>query len=179
LFGGSASSSKGAPPSGLAGGAGGSTPSGQSRASGSASGTARASGGPGGTAGGGAPSGAGDASVSAKLVSALRSDAGSYRWAAATSGAQSAASLELASGQAVMGIGGFSGEGGRLSLAAFEQYVDRGEIHYYVAGQGAGGGAGGGPGGRGSSSAIANWVKANFKAVSIGGSTVYDLTARK
>ena len=118
--------------------------------------------------------GGGGVSVSAKLVSALRSDASSYRWVAATSGSQSAASLELASGQAVMAIGGFSNEGGRLSLAAFERYVARGEIHYYVASQA---GGGGGPGGGGTSSTIASWVKANFKAVSIGGTTVYDLTA--
>ncbi len=71
------------------------------------------------------------------------------------------------------GIGGFSGEGGRLSLAAFEQCVKRGEIYYYVASQG----AGGGPGGGSSTSAIANWVKANFKAVTIGGTSAYDLTS--
>jgi 4-amino-4-deoxy-L-arabinose transferase-like glycosyltransferase len=128
---------------------------------------------------GGAPTGGGggDVSVGAKLVSALRSDASKYRWVAATSGSQSAATLELASGQAVMAIGGFSGEGGRLSLAAFEQYVKRGEIHYYVASQGAG--AGGGPGGGSSTSAIANWVKANFKAVTIGGTSAYALTSSK
>jgi 4-amino-4-deoxy-L-arabinose transferase-like glycosyltransferase len=126
---------------------------------------------------------AGASSVSSQLVKALRSDASSYRWAAATSGSQSAASLELASGTAVMGIGGFNNEGGNLSLAAFERYVAKGEIHYYVASQGAGGGAaggpgGGGPGGGGTSSSIASWVKANFKTVTLGSTTVYDLTQR-
>ncbi len=135
---------------------------------------AQQSGGPGGGAG----------SVSAQLVKALRSNASSYRWSAATSGSQSAASLELASGTAVMGIGGFSGEGGNLSLAAFQRYVAKGEIHYYIASQGAGGGAAGGPGGGGgpgrggTSSSIASWVKASFKAVTLGGTTVYDLTQR-
>jgi 4-amino-4-deoxy-L-arabinose transferase-like glycosyltransferase len=38
------------------------------------------------------------------------------------------------------------------------------------------GGARGGPGGGGSTSAITTWVKAHFKAVTIGGQTVYDLT---
>ena len=84
---------------------------------------------------------------------------------AATSGAQSAATLELASGQAVMGIGGFNNEGGNLSLSAFEKYVEKGEIHYYVGS----GSTGGGPGGGGSSSSIASWVKAHFTARTIGG----------
>jgi 4-amino-4-deoxy-L-arabinose transferase-like glycosyltransferase len=163
--------------SGAAGamGAPGGAPSGRGAGSQSRTGASGAGFGQG---GGGAPSsGGGGVTLSAKLVSALRSDASSYRWVAATSGSQSAASLELASGQAVMGIGGFSGEGGRLSLSAFERYVERGEIHYYVASQG--GGAGGGPGGGGSSSTIASWVKTNFKALSIGGTTVYDLTVGK
>jgi hypothetical protein len=187
-FGGSSSRAQGGPPSGFPGGGsvsapsglGGQAPSGArtsgARATGGRSASAGASAGAGGIAGG-------DMTVGAKLVSALRSDAGSYRWAAATSGAQSAASLELASGQAVMGIGGFSGEGGRLSLSGFERYVARGEVHYYVISQGGAGGgapsggAGGQPGGRGST--IASWVKANFKTATIGGTTVYDLTAHK
>jgi 4-amino-4-deoxy-L-arabinose transferase-like glycosyltransferase len=132
--------------------------------------------------GGGQPGG-GATSVSSQLVKALRSNAGSYRWSAATSGSESAASLELASDTAVMGIGGFNNQGGNLSLAAFERYVAKGDIHYYIASQGAGGGAagggpGGGPGGSGSSSSIASWVKANFKTVKLGSTTVYDLTQR-
>jgi hypothetical protein len=188
---GDSSRAQGGPSSGFPGGGSASAPSalgGQApggartsgtRPAGGRSASAGASAGAGGIAGG-------DMTVSAKLVSALRNDAGSYRWAAATSGAQSAASLELASGQAVMGIGGFSGEGGRLSLSAFERYVARGEVHYYVvsqggAGSGAPSGVGGQPGGRGSSSSstIASWVKANFKTATIGGTTVYDLTAHK
>jgi hypothetical protein len=58
---------------------------------------------------------------------------------AATSGSNSAASLELATGgEPVMAIGGFSGQGGHLSLKAFEGYVAKGEIHYYIAGGGGG-----------------------------------------
>jgi hypothetical protein len=144
-------------------------------------------------------------SVSSALVKALKSNAGSYRWVAAVSGSQSAASLELASGgEPVMGIGGFSNEGGNVSLAQFKEYVAKGEIHYYLA-TSTGGGAGVQTGGRASgatqpggaaqglpgggtaggppsasfsssSSAITTWVEAHFKSVSIGGQTVYDLT---
>jgi hypothetical protein len=120
---------------------------------------------------GGMPGGA--ASLSSALVSALKADAGSYRWVAATSGSQSAASIELATGEPVMAIGGFSGQGGELTLAQFQQYVARGQIHYYLA---SGGGGMGGPGGGRSTSSITSWVQAHFKAQTIGGETVYDLS---
>jgi hypothetical protein len=101
--------------------------------------------------GGGAP---GQTNTGSALVKALESDAGRYRWVAATSGSQSAASLELATGgDAVMAIGGFSGEGGNITLAQFKQDVQKGEIHYYIASAGGpGGGSGGGfPGASGGS----------------------------
>jgi 4-amino-4-deoxy-L-arabinose transferase-like glycosyltransferase len=117
--------------------------------------------------------GGGSVSTSSALVKALKVDAAAYKWVAAVEGSQTAASLELAtSGEPVMAIGGFNGQGGNLSLSAFEKYVAAGDIHYYV-----GGSSGRGMGGGNSSSAIATWVAAHFKAVTIGGSTVYDLTA--
>jgi hypothetical protein len=88
----------------------------------------------------------GGTSTSSALVKALESNAGQYRWVAAVSGSENAASLELAtSGAPVMAIGGFNNQGGNLTLAQFKQYVARGEIHYYIAStNGAGGGRGGG-----------------------------------
>jgi 4-amino-4-deoxy-L-arabinose transferase-like glycosyltransferase len=121
-----------------------------------------------GARGSGTGGGAGGVTVSAALKRALEKDAGHYRWVAATSGSTSAASIELSTGGApVMAIGGFNGQGGNLSLAQFEKYVDSGEIHYYI--------GGGGFEGSGSS-AIATWVQDHYKAVTIGGQTVYDLT---
>ncbi|HEY3864862.1 MAG TPA: glycosyltransferase family 39 protein [Solirubrobacteraceae bacterium] len=154
----------------------------------SAAGTLPASGAVGGPGGGG---GGGQTTVSGALRKALENDSGHFRWVAAVSGSQTAASLELgAGGEPVMAIGGFSSQGGNLSLAQFKAYVARGEIHYYLASGSAGAGPGGGgpgggissggaPGGNGgasSSGTIANWVEANFKAVKIGSQTVYDLT---
>ena len=72
-----------------------------------------------------------------------------------------------------MAIGGFNGTDPWPTLAAFQQYVADGGIHYFIAG-GQGGGAGGG--GAGTSSEITQWVEANFTATTIGGTTVYDLT---
>jgi hypothetical protein len=124
--------------------------------------------------------------VSSALKKALQTDAGHFRWVAAVSGSQTAASLELGTGgEPVMAIGGFNNQGGNLTLTQFEAYVAKGEIHYYIAsGNGATGPGGGGPGnggpgggsGASSSSSIASWVKANFKSVKVGGQTVYDLT---
>ena len=53
----------------------------------------------------------------------------------------------------------------------------KGEIHYFIA---SGTGGGGGPGGGANSdSAISGWVEAHFTARTIGGQTVYDLTASR
>ena len=121
--------------------------------------------------------GPGSAGVSSALVTALKSGAAGYRWAAATSGSQSAASLELATGGVpVMAIGGFSGQGGNLSLAQFEAYVKAGDIHYYIVSGGGFGGGAGVPGGGSSTSAITSWVKARYRSETLGGETVYDLT---
>lgn len=90
------------------------------------------------------------------------------KWAAATASSQSAASLELASGKSVIGIGGWSGSDPAPTLAEFQRYVASGEITYYVEG-----GRGGGPGG--GSNEIAEWVAANFTATTVGEQTVYRL----
>jgi 4-amino-4-deoxy-L-arabinose transferase-like glycosyltransferase len=142
-------------------GAGGSAASGRGTGGGAAQGQAGAGGGGGG----------GGVTTSAALVRSLESDASHYKWVAAVEGSQSAATLELAtSGDPVMAIGGFNGQGGNLSLSAFKAYVEKGEIHYYIAGSSGGGGGG-------SSSAIADWVASHFTAKTIGGETVYDLTS--
>ncbi len=129
-----------------------------------------------GAASGGAPAGTGGATTGAALVAALREHASSYRWAAATFGSQTAASLELASGEAVMAIGGFNGQGGNITLAQFQAHVAGGEIHYFIA-SGAGAAGPGGPTSN-SDAAITSWVGAHFAHTTIGGQTVYDLTTR-
>jgi 4-amino-4-deoxy-L-arabinose transferase-like glycosyltransferase len=129
-----------------AGGSAGSSSAGSSSAGSSSAGASRA-----GSAGatGGARAGAGgQTQTSAALVKALEAGAGRYRWVAAVSGSQSAATLELAAGgDPVMAIGGFDGEGGHLTLAQFKSYVAKGDIHYYVASTGGGAGIGAGAGG--------------------------------
>ncbi|HEY5173225.1 MAG TPA: glycosyl transferase, partial [Acidimicrobiia bacterium] len=90
-------------------------------------------------------------------------------------GANNAAGYQLASGKAIMAIGGFNGTDPTPTLAQFEQYVKAGEIHYFIAS----GGGGGGPAGAGSSTsgAITQWVERNFTARDVGGTTIYDLSS--
>jgi 4-amino-4-deoxy-L-arabinose transferase-like glycosyltransferase len=115
----------------------------------------------------------GNTQVSSALVKLLEQDASQYKWVAATEGSTEAAPLELATGEAVMAIGGFNGTDPWPTLAAFEEAVAKHEVHFYV-GQGSesfGGGQG--------SSAIASWVAAHFTKETVGGQTVYDLTKPK
>jgi hypothetical protein len=120
--------------------------------------------------GGGGGGQTGGTSTDSALTALLQ--ANTTRWAAATVGAQSAASLELASGTSVIASGGFTGSDPAPTLAQFQAYVAAGEVHCFIAG----GNGGGGPGGGGSGSAIASWVAAHYTATTVGGSTVYDLT---
>jgi 4-amino-4-deoxy-L-arabinose transferase-like glycosyltransferase len=132
----------------------------------------------GGFGGGGGRGGAGgllDASTpSAALVTALQANASSYSWVLATVGANNAAGYQLASGQPVMAIGGFNGSDPTPTLAQFQQLVQAGKVHYFI---GSGGGPGGGQNAAGTASAITAWVAANYTPTTIGGTTVYDLSA--
>jgi 4-amino-4-deoxy-L-arabinose transferase-like glycosyltransferase len=123
---------------------------------------------------GGFGPGGGQATTSA-LAALVRSGAKGYTWAAAADSSMTAAPLELATGTAVLAIGGFNGGDDAISLAGFERLVAAGRVHYYVAGGGFDGP--GGPG-RGSGE-IAAWVEAHFEALSVGGATVYDLGSRQ
>jgi 4-amino-4-deoxy-L-arabinose transferase-like glycosyltransferase len=109
------------------------------------------------------------------LVAVLSANASSYRWVAAVVGANSAAGVQLGVGKPVMAIGGFNGTDPSPTLTQFEAYVAAGKIHYFVASGGGGGGPGAGS--SASSSAIATWVEQNFTATSVGGVTLYDLSA--
>jgi 4-amino-4-deoxy-L-arabinose transferase-like glycosyltransferase len=112
------------------------------------------------------------ASTSTELVSLLGQDAASYTWVAAAVGAQNAASYQLATGHAVMAIGGFNGSDPSPTLDEFKADVAAGKIHYFL-----GGTLGGRQnGGSGSATEIATWVSQNYTASTVGSTTVYDLT---
>ncbi|TDW15382.1 4-amino-4-deoxy-L-arabinose transferase-like glycosyltransferase [Kribbella kalugense] len=148
-------------------GTGSSSTSGTSGTSGTSSSSASAEAGAQGGGGMG-----GDASASSELTALLEKT--TTTWAAATSGSQSAASLELATGKSVIAIGGFSGTDDAPTLAKFKQWVAEGKITYYISGGQGGGGAGGGN--SSAASEIQAWVTANYTATTVGSSTVYKLT---
>ncbi|WP_327379837.1 ArnT family glycosyltransferase [Streptomyces sp. NBC_01212] len=130
--------------------------------------------GEGGTGGGGGGMGGllNGASVDSEAKTLLKQNADAYTWTAAAIGSQNAASYQLATGDPVMAIGGFNGSDPSPTLAQFKKYVEDGKIHYFVSG----GMGGGGTGGEGTSSQISTWVEENFKEVTVGSATFYDLT---
>ncbi|CAM5263746.1 hypothetical protein SALBM311S_13049 [Streptomyces alboniger] len=125
--------------------------------------------------GGGAGGLLNGASVTSEAKKLLEADSDTYTWAAAAIGAQNAASYQLATGDAVMAIGGFNGTDPSPTLAQFKKYVADGRIHYFIS-SGTGGGMGGSS--DGTSSQITTWVEAHFKKVTVGSATFYDLTQK-
>ncbi|MDH6608835.1 4-amino-4-deoxy-L-arabinose transferase-like glycosyltransferase [Streptomyces sp. SAI-208] len=145
-------------------------------------GTQNQQGGPGGQTGDGGGMGGGGvggllngASVSSEAKKLLETDSSKYTWVAAAIGAQNAASYQLSTGDPVMAIGGFNGTDPSPTLAQFKEYVADGKIHYFISG-GSGGGMGNSS--SGTSSQITSWVEANFKKVTVGSATFYDLTQK-
>ncbi|MGW0418637.1 ArnT family glycosyltransferase [Streptomyces sp. NPDC003015] len=140
-------------------------------------------GGPGGRTGDGGGMGGGGgvggllngASVTSEAKKLLETDASKYTWVAAAIGAQNAASYQLSTGDPVMAIGGFNGTDPSPTLAQFKKYVADGKVHYFIS-SGSGGGMGGSS--SGTSSQITSWVEANFKKVTVGSATFYDLTQK-
>jgi 4-amino-4-deoxy-L-arabinose transferase-like glycosyltransferase len=155
---GTSASAMGGGPGGAGGPAGSDRPDGAGGAGGDPAGGGGAGGGPGGTA------------ASSAELTALLADTDSI-WSAAVTSSQSAASLELASGTAVMSLGGWSGSDSAVTLAQFQAAVAAGELRYYIDG------GAGADGGTSTSAEIAAWVEANFSAETVGGQTVYDLAS--
>ncbi|WP_338684339.1 glycosyltransferase family 39 protein [Streptomyces acidiscabies] len=169
---------------GFGGGAGGNSQGGRSQqgqGQGFPGGSTTGEGGTGGRMGGGGAGGLlNGASVTSEAKKLISTDSDKYTWAAAAIGAQNAASYQLATGDPVMAIGGFNGTDPSPTLAQFKKYVEDGKIHYFIS-SGSGGGRGGGMMGgssTGTSSQITTWIEANFKKVTVGSATFYDLTQK-
>jgi 4-amino-4-deoxy-L-arabinose transferase-like glycosyltransferase len=109
----------------------------------------------------------------AELTALLQRDAGAYTWAAATIGSNGAAGYQLASGEPVMALGGFNGTDPFPTLAGFQQLVADGRIHYFI---GEAGRSNTQSGGSDEAHRIGLWVQENFAPITVGGTTVYDLT---
>lgn len=126
----------------------------------------------GGMRGGGGLGGA--STVDDALVRALRTDASQYEWVAATVSDNETSTLELATGEAVMSLGGYNGTDPAITLARFEKLVAAGRVHYFVdSGQGF---IGSTAADTSSAYAIRQWITSTFASTTVGGTTVYDLT---
>jgi len=112
--------------------------------------------------------------VSSALSAALESNASKYTWVAATTSANEAASLELATGDSVAALGGYNGTDPALTLAQFKALVTSGKIHYYIADSS--GFIGSTAANTSTAYAIQQWVEATYTSQTIGNTTVYDLT---
>ncbi len=109
---------------------------------------------------------------SAEVIARLTENSSQYTWVASSVGSQNAAGVQLATQLPVMAVGGFNGSDPSPTLAQFEAYVQAGKIHYFI-----GGSLGGQQnGGSEAASEIVQWVQQNFTQVTVGSTTMYDLT---
>ena len=124
--------------------------------------------------GGGGTAGLLDAPVPGQALTALLSaGADGFTWQAATVGSQNAAAYQLAGGHPVMALGGYNGTDPFPTLAQFQQLVADGQVHFFVGGTGPGSTA---SGGSDTARQIAEWVAATYRATTVDGTAVYDLT---
>jgi 4-amino-4-deoxy-L-arabinose transferase-like glycosyltransferase len=130
----------------------------------------------GGGLGGGGMGGLLGAATPGDDLVALLEDSAAYTWTAATVGSNNAAGYQLASGAAVMAIGGFNGTDPTPTLAEFQSYVHNGSIHYFI---GDGGMSGTSTGGSDAGAQIAEWVSDNYTATTVDGVPVYDLAPNR
>ena len=95
------------------------------------------------------------------MVTYLEQNQGSAKWLLAVTSSNSAASIELQTGKAVISMFGFTGSDPAMTVAKLQKLVSSGELKYVMLG----GGMGGGPGGGTSSSAVQTWVEKYCTAV--------------
>lgn len=135
----------------------------------------------------GAPGGAGAASVNAARTDYLVANKGAATWIVAVSGAWEAGAIQLATGEPVMAMGGFSGGDPAPTLAELQDFVARGQLRFVLArGRAGPGGPVGGFGGLAAddasgagTSSVMTWVtsactEVDYGAAAGGSSALYD-----
>ncbi|MET7331752.1 dolichyl-phosphate beta-glucosyltransferase [Nonomuraea sp. NPDC005650] len=95
----------------------------------------------------------GGGQVGTGMIEYLKSHQGGATWLVAVDSAQSASSIILSTGEAVIAMGGFTGSDPAMTVAELEEYVSGGQLKYIL--------IGGGDGPRGTDSSVTEWVKAN------------------
>jgi len=97
----------------------------------------------------------GNLGSSSALVTYLTANRGDATWIVATTSAQNAGTIELASGEPVMAMGGFMGSDPAPTLAQLQTYVKSGHLRYVLVG-----GGGFGPGGASGSGSNSSQIDA-------------------
>jgi 4-amino-4-deoxy-L-arabinose transferase-like glycosyltransferase len=114
---------------------------------------------------GGGPGG----QLSSKVIAYLEAHQGSAKYLLAATGSQTTAPIIIATGKAVVTIGGFNGSDPAPTVAQLAKMVADGQLKYVLLSSGGGGPSGG-------SQSITSWVKAHgtaVTAVSVTGETLY------
>jgi 4-amino-4-deoxy-L-arabinose transferase-like glycosyltransferase len=130
---------------------------------------------PGGPPGHGArPAGmqAGGGQLSSMVIAYLTAHQGSAKYLFAASGSQTTAPVIIATGKAVVTIGGFNGSDPAPTVAQLAKLVAEGQLRYVLLSSG----GGGVPGGGATQQSIDSWVQAHgtkVTAVSVSGGTLY------
>ncbi len=115
---------------------------------------------------------AGGGQLSSTVIAYLTAHQGSAKYLFAASGSQTTAPVIIATGKAVVTIGGFNGSDPAPTVAQLAKLVAEGQLKYVLLSSG----GGGGPGGGGTRQSIDSWVQAHgtkVTAVSVSGGTLY------
>jgi hypothetical protein len=108
--------------------------------------------------------------VDQELIDYLVAHRGIADWIVAADGSGAAASIQLAAGEPVMAMGGFTGGDPWPDATELASLVGAGRLRYVLVGRGVGGGFG-----AGTSSGVTSWVTTSCTAVTVGGTTgLYD-----
>ncbi len=113
---------------------------------------------------------------SATMVASLSANSTDYTWAAAIIGSNNAAGYQLATGLPVMAVGGFNGTDPVPTLAQFQALAKAGKIHYFIEASLGFGGNSSTTSGSQDATLISDWVAATYTAITVGSTTIYDLT---
>ncbi|MCB5292807.1 hypothetical protein BJQ90_02246 [Arthrobacter sp. SO3] len=107
-----------------------------------------------------------------EVLSLLRLNARTYRWAAAVPGALNSANYQLGSALPVLPIGGFNGGTPFPTLEEFQDFVSSGQVKYYVSRSGSTDISAE----AGFADEITAWVRGNFTPERFGDTDLFDLT---
>jgi 4-amino-4-deoxy-L-arabinose transferase-like glycosyltransferase len=99
-------------------------------------------------------------------VSYLEKHQGTATWLVAVSSANQAAPIEIATGKAVLAMGGFSGRDPAMTVSKLQQLVSSGQLRYVLIGGGQGGFR---SGTQDSAGSVLTWVTQHCRAVDYAG----------